>query len=229
MAIFTPGIAVGQISGRVGGSVFSHNRGGAYVRNGSIPSVSQTAAALQAKAALAAASQIFSNLSDADAATWREYAANHPQTNRLGRSHVLSASNWCVKCNGHLIASGDSTIDVAPVIPAPAGVAISSAAISEGGGTATITLATTPLGANYKAWIRAARVQSGRIVNVKNKLTTVLITTANIASPIDIASELEAVLGTFTEDDWYHFEVRVLDTTTGLISGAFTLAAQTAA
>jgi len=52
MAIFNPGPLVGQVSGRVGGTVFSHNRGGAYIRNGSIPYAVYSQKALQAKSAL---------------------------------------------------------------------------------------------------------------------------------------------------------------------------------
>lgn len=229
MAIFTPGVAVGQVSGRVGGTVFSRNRGGMYLRNGSIPSIVQTQKATLYKSYLALASQYYANLDDAEAAAWREYAANHPVTNRLGRTHTLSASNWFVACNARLLAAGETPIALPPNAPSPTGSLISAAAVAAGAGTATITLATSPTGANKHAWIRGARVQSGRITNVKNKLTEILITGANAASPINIATELKAELGSFQAGDWYHFEVRLLDDTTGLISAAATFATQTAA
>lgn len=229
MAIFTPGVAVGQVSGRVGGTVFSRNRGGMYIRNGSIPSIVQTQKATLYKSYLALASQYYANMSDAEAAAWREYAANHPVTNRLGRTHTLSGGNWAVACNARLLAAGQTPIILPPNIPAPTGILISSAAVAAGAGTATITLATSPIGANYIAWIRGARVQSGRITNVKNKLTEIQLTAANVASPINIAADLIAQLGSLQADDWYHFEVRILDVTTGLISAASTIATQTAA
>lgn len=229
MAIFTPGVAVGQISGRVGGSVFSHNRGGMYIRNGSIPSIVTTQKATNYKGFLGLASQAYANLTDEQAAAWREYAANHPVTNRLGRSHTLTANNWFVACNSRLLAAGNSAITLPPAYPSPQGVLIDSAAVAAGAGTATITLSTTPLGTNSQAWIRGARVQSGRIVNVTNKLTEITISAANVASPIDIATKLEAELGSFQAGDWYHFEVRVLDDRTGLISAAARLAVETTA
>lgn len=229
MAIFTPGVAVGQISGRVGGTVFAHNRGGAYMRNGSIPSIVMTQKAMLYKGYLAAASQLYANATDDEAAAWREYAANHPVTNRLGRSHNLTGGNWFVACNSRLIAAGVTPITLPPNAPAPTGSQIASAAVAAGAGSATITLSVNPTGENKHAWIRAARVQSGRITNVRNKFTEILITGANEASPIDIATELKAELGSFQAGDWYHFEVRLLDDTTGLISAAATLAVETAA
>jgi hypothetical protein len=226
MAIFTPGIAVGQISGRVGGSVFSHNRGGMYIRNGSIPSVSQTEKAMRYKSYLALASQEFANLTDAQAAAWREYAANHPVTNRLGRTHTLSAGNWFVACNARLFAGSYSTQQLPPNAPAPTGSLISAAGVKVAGAVCTITLNESPAGANKLAWIRAARVQSGRITNVKNKLTEILLTAVNEASPINVSPELIAQLGSLQAGDWYHFEVRLFDTTTGLISAASTYAVE---
>lgn len=229
MAIFTPGIAVGQISGRVGGSVFSHNRGGMYIRNGSIPSVSQTAKAMKYKSFLALASQIYANLTDAQAAAWREYAANHPVTNRLGRTHTLSAGNWFVACNSRLFAAGDSAQVLPPNAPAPLGTLITAAGVKVAGAVCTLTLASDPSGANSHVWIRGARVQSGRITNVKNKLTEIMITAVDEASPIDISANLIAELGSLQAGDWYHFEVRLLDATTGLISAASTFAVETVA
>jgi hypothetical protein len=229
MAIFTPGIAVGQISGRVGGSVFSHNRGGMYIRNGSIPSVSQTQKAMNYKGYLAMASQYYANLTDAQAAAWREYAANHPVTNRLGRSHTLTGGNWFVACNARLQAAGASPRLLPPNAPAPTGTLITAAAVAAGAGTATIDFADTPTGAAIGAWIRGARVQSGRITNVRNKLTEIVITAGAETSPIDIAAPLIAELGSLQAGDWYHFELRLLDLSTGLISAASTFSTETVA
>jgi hypothetical protein len=229
MAIFTPGIAVGQISGRVGGSVFSHNRGGMYIRNGSIPSVSQTQKAMNYKGFLAYASQLYANLTDAQAAAWREYAANHPMTNRLGRSHTLTGGNWFVACNARLAANSLPTQTLPPNAPSPIGTLITAAAVAAGAGTATITLVTNPTGTNRSVWLRGARVQSGRITNVKNKLTQITLTSDDEASPINIAADLIAELGSLQAGDWYHFEVRIFDWTTGLISAATTFSVETQA
>jgi len=219
MAIFTPGPAVGQISGRVGGSVFSHNKGGAYIRNGSIPTIVQTTKALAYKAILTNMSRAFGNLTDAQRLAWVEYAANHPVVNALGRSHYLTALNWYIRCNSRLTRSGDAVIDVPPVIPGPTGAVITAADVDTTAGTSDITFIPTPIGANNKVWLRGCRVQSGTITNVRNKLTELLISAANLASPVDVNAEIVAELGTIQTGDWYHFELRVLDTTTGLMSG----------
>lgn len=229
MAIFTPGPAVGQISGRVGGSVFSHNKGGMYIRNGTIPTTVQTLKALKYKRALSAYSAAYANLTVEQRQAWVEYAANHPVTNRIGRSHTLNPLNWYIKLNTRLGVAGDTPLALPPAIAGPVGAVITDVTVAVTGPVATVTLDTTPLGADYRAWIRAARVQSGAITNVRNKLTEIVITAKDVASPIDISAALIAELGTLQAGDWYHVECRVLDTTTGLMSGPSTWKEETAA
>jgi hypothetical protein len=200
-----------------------------YIRNGSIPSISQTQKAQNYKGYLAWASQQYANLTDPQAAAWREYAANHPQTNRLGRSHTLTGGNWFVACNARLAANLLPVQLLPPNAPAPAGMLITAAAVAAGLGTATITLSTSPTAADISVWLRGARVQSGRITNVKNKLTEIQLTSDAVASPINIAADLIAELGSLQAGDWYHFEVRLFDWTTGLISAASTFSVETAA
>jgi hypothetical protein len=200
-----------------------------YIRNGSIPSISQTQKAQNYKGYLAWASQQYANLTDAQAAAWREYAANHPVTNRLGRSHTLTGGNWFVACNARLAANLKPVQLLPPNAPAPAGMLITTAAVAAGLGTATITLSTSPTGADISVWLRGARVQSGRITNVKNKLTEIQLTGDAEASPINIAANLIAELGSLQAGDWYHFEVRLFDWNTGLISAASTFSVETQA
>ena len=53
MALIKTGPAVAVISGSVGGTVFSRNKGGAYMRNRSIPVNPQSAAQVVVRAAMA--------------------------------------------------------------------------------------------------------------------------------------------------------------------------------
>jgi hypothetical protein len=209
--------------------VFSHNKGGAYLRNGSIPTKVLTDKAIAYKTNLGLTAQGWSGLSDAQRMAWTVYAANNPVTTRLGRTHTLSPLNWFIALNTRLLRAGDTGLTLPPTIGAPVGVLVDSGAVAAGAGTATLTLSTTPLAANHKAWIRAARTATTSIVNVENKLTEIIITDAAAASPIDIADELIANLGALQEGDVYTFDVRIMDDETGLMSAAARLRVTTAA
>ena len=219
MAIFTPGAVIGQISGRVGGYVFSRNRGGSYVRNGSVPSTVVTEKALLYKSYLAAASQYWTSLTDAERLSWTVWAQSKTSTNRLGRSISLNGQNWFVSLNSRLAAAGESMIHVPPVTSSPVGVVISAFTVDAGVGATQVTFASAPLAANQKLWVRGAMVSSSAINNVENLLTTLTISAAAAASPLNLETPLEDAFGALSVGATYVIECRVLNTDNGMVSG----------
>lgn len=221
MAIFTPGVTVGQISGRVGGTIFSRNKGGAYVRNGSIPTTVTTTKALAYKAYFAAASQAWTALTDAQRLAWKVWAQSKTSTNRLGRSISLSGQQWFIGMNSRLAAASENLITVPPITTAPTGIVISAFTVDSGSGNTEIEFDRTPLAANERLWVRAAMVSSAAINNVENLLTTVVIAAATTASPLDLETSLIAAFGALQTGATYVVEAHVLDTDNGLISGSY--------
>lgn len=219
MAIFTPGVAVGQISGRVGGSVFSRNRGGMYIRNGSVPSVVRTDKALLYKAYFTASSQAWTALSEAQQLAWTVFSRTQTQTNRLGRSISLTGQALFIGLSARLLASGDDIVATPPVTSAPSPIVPTSLAVDAGSGDTELVFTESPLEAGIKLWVRGAKVNSGSINNVENLLTTVTITAAAAASPLDLESALIAAFGPIQEGATYILECRTLDTASGLVSG----------
>jgi len=126
-----------------------------------------------------------------------------------------------VRSNARLIQAADSVIDTPPTKPAPNAVAITSFAVDAGAGDTEIVFAPTPLPAGHRIWIRACRTTSGAVQNFQNLLTTVLVTPAAQASPIDLEASLVDAFGALEVGMYYHVELRVFDTATGLMSAAF--------
>lgn len=221
MAIFNPGPVVGQISGRIGGTVFSHNRGGAYIRNGAIPYAVYSQRALTAKSALSLSVRAWSNLTEAQRLSWQEYAKTITATNGLGKQISLTGQNCYVRSNARLIQALETPVDTPPTAPAPDGVAITSFAVDAGAGDTELVFAPTPLPAGHRMWIRACRTTSGAITNFQNLLTTVLITPAAATSPVDLKPYLIDAFGALEAGMFYHVEIRVFSTATGLMSAPF--------
>jgi hypothetical protein len=219
MAIFNPGPAVASVSGSVGGTVFSRNKGGAYMRNRAVPVTSQSEKALKYKSALAAIAASWRSVSAANRASWASYAASTPYTNRLGMSKQLSALNHFVKLNTRLLVAGDTGITTPPVGGAPSGVTVSGfvvdANLTE---DSEVAFATSPIAATERLWIRAAKVNSSSILNVENLLTELIITAKAVTTPVDLQAALIAAFGTIQAGSDYILEVRVLDTSTGYMS-----------
>lgn len=219
MAIFTPGVVIGQISGKVGGYVFSRNRGGSYIRNSAIPSTVTTKKALAYKSYLSSASQQWQTEDAGDRQAWATFAQTKTSIDRLGKSISLTAHNWYVRLNSRLLAAGESVISIPPVDPPPGVTVVTSWTVDVLTGKTSLVYTPSPLPAGVGLWIRAAKLQSPTIINVQNLLTTILITPGAQTSPLDLEDELVAAFGPIQEGATYVLEIRAFDRTTGLVGG----------
>lgn len=126
-----------QISGSINGTTFSHNRGGAYARNRSIPSNPGTDRQDQVRTALGSLAKAWgSSLTEQQRTLWRAYGAGTTVTNRLGDSITLSGIAAYQRINLFRTASlGEQPIDTPPTINPPRDPAPSFLTIDAGGQT----------------------------------------------------------------------------------------------
>jgi hypothetical protein len=96
----------GQLSGSVGGVVASHNKGGQYLRNRSLPTNPNSAAQTRARDAFAAAAIAWRSLTVAVREGWEAYAAGTPVVNRLGESITVSGFNMFVRTAAFFTGAG---------------------------------------------------------------------------------------------------------------------------
>lgn len=150
--------SIGQLSGKMGGMVFSRNKGGAYVRAGVTGINPQTIGQLQARNAFGAVSTLFRGLSSAEKTFWQEWADNYysprgggnvgqfsgynafialrsavQQSVRLGRVGVLSV-------DGILPAGGTTTLEFTPMPETPIATTLLPAVKTTAGDSALLTL-----------------------------------------------------------------------------------------
>lgn len=88
-----------QASGSLSGTVFSHNAGGQYVRNRSIPTDPSSAFQVAVRNALGTLASAWTNLTDSERAQWATYGANVPIVNRLGDPINLSGIAQFIRSN----------------------------------------------------------------------------------------------------------------------------------
>lgn len=219
MAIMTPGPTVGQVSGRIGGIVYSHNRGGAYIRNGAMPTTSTTPYAQAAKARLAYFSALWAVGSAANQQAWKLWATQNPITNRLGAQITLSGHAAFVKLNIRADLGGGSVISLPPIVPPPAGITLGATVFNLTGNVITYAYTPTPIGANYCVMTEAAVSDNPGVAYVRNLYKLVQVSAANAASPVDYEASLGTRFGTLQVGQRVFVNSRVLDITTGLVSG----------
>lgn len=217
---FIPGPLASAMSGKLGGTVASHNRGGVYFRRRAKPTISTTPAAEAAKGRFAAVSGAWATLDVGAREAWTLWAANNPIVDRLGNKITLDGHAAYVRCNCLCEVAGTAAIDLPPVDPVPD--ALTTLSLTQTAVTFLIQLVWTPAPLVEPARIKlSACVTTSPARNyVKGKLKMVMITAAAATSPLEIRSLVEARIGTMEAGDILNVEASVYSATTGLESMA---------
>lgn len=218
MAIITPGVAIAAASGSVGGTVFSRNKGGPYLRNRSIPVDPASSDQLSRRAILSSQSQSWADLTDAERAAWANYATQNPVTNALGHSILLSGHQTFVRLNSRLDLTDETVLTVPPIVNAPLALDSLVLAADIGAGDVDVTFTATPLAADVALWLEAAVVNSPGITFVKNLFRFLAISSTAETSPFSIQTLVEAKFGALIVGQRLFVKVGTFDTATGLKS-----------
>lgn len=219
MALFMPGVAVSQVSGRVGGTIFSHNRGGMYMRNGTKPKVVTSPEAQLTKAIMGTCSRAWASLSSKQRAAWKPFAVENPISNRLGQSRVLSPAQCYNMINARLLRYGAAAIELPPIGGPPVPVATFSAVADESDQSFELTFTATPVPAStvYRVW--GTPVNSEAITYYQNRLVLVDQLAPAETTGYDMATNWVARFGELIEGQAFKLEIEAMSTATGLLSG----------
>lgn len=220
MALIKLGPLVGQASGRVGSTIFSHNRGGPYARNGTIPITVQNQYTLDVRNRLSALSQAWGSLGENDRTAWKTWAQANPVVNRLGDLRTLAGNTAFIQINSRILAAGGAQIDVPPAAAPPDALTSLTLAADIGAGNVDLTYTATPLGANEHLYVNAALLSNPGQTYIKNKIRLVDISAGAQASPFDIETAVEERFGTLQVGQFLVVQVAVVSSATGLLSGA---------
>lgn len=208
-----------SISGKVNGSVFSRNKGGAYVRGKGVVSNPQSIAQSGVRAVFGAISQAWKGLTEIQREAWNAATANFPYQNRLGDTKQLSGFALHQKLNNNLATIGQPFL-VSP--PQPQEVsAITSFGVEVDLTVSPVTMTfkgnfTDPSSVAGKVVLFATPSLSPGISNFNNELR--LIGTYNIPAVVsgqDVLNHYENMFGAPIEDSKIGFKAYVIETSTG--------------
>lgn len=219
MAIMRPGPLAGQLSGRVGGIVFSRNRGGDYVRNGPSPINPSTFYQVEARNALGLASTLWDTIGDPGRASWVSWAQANPVRNRLGESIRLQGNAAMVSLNARLALLGIALASAPPIVGPPSPLLTCTGTFS----IATpanfkIAFTGTPLSTNVGLVVVGCKVPSLGISFVKNLLRSFTASPAAEASPFEIGVDFIARFGVPYLGQKIVLRVGCMDFTNGQLS-----------
>lgn len=195
-------IGITNLSGKSGGSIFSHNQGGKYVKNFAVPSNPQSQAQMQQRSNFGAFASAWKTLTEAQRNAWKAASSSFPYLDAFGDTIHLSGIALFISLNRNLKLIGEPGVDNPPV---PEGVD----SITDLQVTASIDPGTSPgviqingdVNANADAetqyLIYATPALSAGVSSASNRFRVLTeVSETLFTSGNDVGPEWEAVFGT---------------------------------
>lgn len=108
---------IAQGSGSVGGSTYSRNKGGSYIRNRSVPTNPNTGFQQTVRTFFKQCMNAWTNtLTAAQRTAWSTYAQNTPIIDSLGEARVIPDNAMYLRSNNSRLQAGLARVDNAPGI-----------------------------------------------------------------------------------------------------------------
>ena len=188
-------IGITNLSGKAGGSVFAHNKGGKYVRNFAVPSNPSTPKQQEVRGSFGGFAGAWRGLTQSQRDQWNSIAPDYPQVDRFGDAKSISGFNLFISLNQNL-RNGDQSPIFAPLAPtgtaAPLGLAIQAVGLDTTTDTLDFGVLFTfdNMGAvvNDSIILEATAPVSAGVNNVKNKYRVIQVEEAT-TSPMSIRIE----------------------------------------
>lgn len=218
--LFTAFLA--DMRGKVNGTVFSKNRGGAYARTKVTPSNPQTSAQNLVRSRLTGFSQGWRGLTQAGRDAWNAAVGSFPRTNVFGNSKILSGHQLYIGLNSQLGAAGQTAISAPPVPVGASAITAFTGAASVGGTSFDVTFAPDPVPAGMSLIIDATEQVSAGKNNLNSLYRQIQVEAPAATSPADIYAAYVAKFGALIQGQKIGIRGRLVNNTTGEVSGAVT-------
>lgn len=95
-------IGITNLSGKSGGSIFSHNQGGKYVKNFAVPSNPQSSAQMKQRSNFGSFASAWKTLTQAQREAWKAASASFPYLDAFGDTIHLSGIALFISLNRNL-------------------------------------------------------------------------------------------------------------------------------
>lgn len=209
MAKIKFGMMMTDASGKLGGQVFSKNRGGSYVRTKVTPLNPQSTAQMSVRGIFASISSSWSALLEGQRATFNNFVSDYARTDIFGDLRNPSGKNLYQRLNQNLAISGQASISVCV---SPSEVPFANVQSADGDISNTEFIVNTQgetTDSKLVIWATAPLSQGTSFV--KNKLRQIAVVDGGSAIQADVWAEYVAKFGTPTAGANIFVGVRVIN------------------
>jgi len=209
---------VADMRGKLNGTVFSKNRGGAYARTKVTPVNPQSTRQMAVRAVLTTLVQGFKALTANQIAAWNTAVANFQSTDIFGDVKKPSGINLYTKLNANLQLAGQSAISDPPIPDSVDGVVLNGLTSDSSPATFTLASAAAAVPAGHTLIVEATPMLSPGKNFVKSEYRVIGTKAAATTFPIAMANEYQAKFGAPIAGQKVFVRVKTINNTTGLAS-----------
>lgn len=212
------GAMMTDMRGKLGGQVFSRNRGGAYVRTKVTPTNPQTADQVEQRARLAQFSQAWRGLTEAQRLAWASVVSQWSTTDVFGDIVNPTGATLHTRLNMNIALAGGTAITTPPSpigIDTPANISIVADASSS---SLSITFDPAAVPAGLAMIVEATPQMSPGIYNANNQFRIISVVEAAEASPYAAGPAYEAKFGDLVTGQKVFVRLKFISLTTGEVS-----------
>ena len=214
---------VSEMRGKLNGSVFSKNRGGAYLRTKVTPVNPQSISQGNVRATLTALSQAWRALTEAERLAWAGAVSSFTGTDIFGDIKTPSGINLYIKLNLNLANIGEAPINTPPLAGSVGYFSALSLAADASASTIAATFTDVDVTAGMTVVVEAtANISAGKSF-VKSEFRKIGTFVGGSASPQAIGAMYVAKFGAMTAGKKLFVRFKCIDNVTG-ISGQYTTA-----
>lgn len=212
------GMMMTDARNKLGGQVFSKNRGGAYVRTKVTPSNAQTSFQTAVRAILSFLAASFRTLTANQILAWNNAVSDFTGTDIFGDVKTPSGENLYIKLNANLAKVGSPYISDPPLptnVPSLTGLVVSAAV---GANAVLIAANEITVGVGERLYIEATPCLSPGKSFVKSEFRTIGFTATNAAIPYAAGTLYAAKFGALVAGQKLFIRVQTVNIATGLVS-----------
>jgi len=187
------GMMMTDASGKLGGQVFSKNRGGSYVRTKVTPTNPQSTAQMSVRGIFASISSRWSSLTEAQRNSFNGFVLAYARTDIFGDLRNPSGKSLFQRLNQNLELSGQAQIDTCTSPVEVPFANLESAAGAVAGATFAVDYAGDLTGSKVVVWATPQLSQGTKFV--KNQLRQLTVANGVNAGTVSIQSAYVAKFG----------------------------------
>lgn len=214
------GGGVSEMRGKIGGTIFSRNKGGPYAKNMANPTNPQSTKQLLVRSIFSAITTLWQNLTSAQRTAWSAAAEVIPFINSIGLAYYLTGKGLFQKCNTVLQNVGITALSDAPtkfeVPDAPSNISIAAAA---GAGTFVLSADDGVVPADRTCVIDGAPQGTSAMIN-NNSLFKRLtyVAAAGVLDTLDLTSVYTSIYGAYLVGQKLEIRVAYINNLNGMMS-----------